>query len=611
MHYYTLDFSRQNQHFIDITLSFVAQKGNPILWLPTWIAGSYLIREFAKHITSVSYSTQDGDPKRARKLTKNRWQLQANADEHIQVTYSVYCFDSSIRACFVDSERIFLNFSSLLLGIDGQKDSPCCIKLLLNKAFMHLNSSDKTPKTIACGLPYRIQDDGQDSTIGYIFDTLAFVDSDEQKDTKALTTFDSYDYPITIDHQDTINFAINHHAKIIPHVMYLSGSYVTDRPLLGKHLQSICQAYHDWLDFLPFNDYTFMTHATQKDYGGLEHINSTALIIPRDNLYNASGELSYAYLDFLSLCSHEYFHAWWVKSVRPDVMMTSDLQSEGYTTLLWIFEGFTSYVDDFMLLQSGIIDADTYLNLMAKQITRYLNNGGRDMQSLEESSFDAWIKLYRPDENSPNSTTSYYNKGMIVALLLDLLLIEHDARLFDVIKVCVAHANNENRLFGLSDSYFDTLMYQFLPKIVWDNFKADYIKGAKPVPLLTALACDNIHTELTKTVIPYGLKVSDHTRGLLINQVDNQASGAQAGLSVNDVIVAIEGLVADTALLARAKHYYKDRSCLQFHVLRGDRLLHFLVDNTQECPMLISKTVLSATNSQLLNRFTDKTQQSL
>lgn len=564
--HYQLDFSRHNLHFVDVKATFIAANDNLVLWLPTWIAGSYLIREFAKHLSAVHYKTRQGDWQRAKKVSKNAWQLAIKHGDTVSVCYSVYCFDRSIRSAYIDSERIFVNFSSLLLNTTPSM--ACDITLIVPKQFIQKNN-----KTLACALPFN--EDTDQSMVHYRFSGGQDV-----------SVFDSYDYPLTIAHHQYTTFTVQNKTTIKHHA-YFSGRFDSDLDKLGKNLQTICQAYHDWLGVSPFDEYTFMTHATKNDYGGLEHINSTALITPRDDLDNrGDGKPSPAYLRFLGLCSHEYFHAWWVKSVRPDVMMTSDLQSEAYTPLLWVFEGFTSYIDDLMLYKSGIIGQEQYQRLVGEQLVRYLNTDGVAHQSLAESSFDAWIKFYRPDENSPNSTVSYYNKGMVVSLLLDLLLIEHGIRLFDVIKhFCDQIPQRADKKVAMGEALLDETMALFLPKARWDDFKRQYIDGVNALPLTAYFKKHSISIDIQYKDEPFGLVVEKTAKGLAIKQVSNDGAATQ-GLSVGDVIVAIDGLFAET--LAGHKN-----DTLSFLILRQDELLHFDIDNKASHPKRVDKVVLS------------------
>lgn len=561
---YRLDFSRHNLHFVDIQATFFAGSDNPTLWLPTWVAGSYLIREFAKHVSAVLYQVGDSDWQRAKKLSKNRWQLTAKKGDSLSISYSVYCFDRSIRSAYIDSERIFVNFSSLLLSTTPSM--ACDIELVIPKAF-----ADKDNKTLACALPFT--KDTDQAMVCYRFDGG-----------QNFSVFDSYDYPLTIAKHSYVSFDVVND-KCITHHCYFSGRFDSDLDKLSRDLQTICQAYHDWLGVTPFEHYTFMTHATKSDYGGLEHINSTALITPRKDLYNMRQDLT-DYVNFLGLCSHEYFHAWWVKSVRPDVMMDSDLTQEAYTPLLWVFEGFTSYIDDLMLYKSGVIDERCYHQLMGAQLVRYLNTDGVAHQSVAESSFDTWIKLYRPDENSPNSTVSYYNKGAVVSLLLDLLLIEHGHRLFDVIK----HFSDQiqqtkNRQVAMSEASLDEAMGQFLPKAVWSGFKRHYIDGVTPLPLAAYFEKHGIAIDIQYKDEPFGLVVEKTKKGLTIKQVNNEGAATQ-GLSVGDVIVAIDGLFAETLV-------GHTNDTLSFTLFRQDELLHFTIDNNSPHPKRVDKVVLS------------------
>lgn len=563
IHAYTIDFKEFNSHFVNVTYRFNATSDNPTIWLPTWIAGSYLIREFSKNISQVLYAVGDGNKQRAEKISKNRWQIMAKAGDSIVVSYPAYCYDLSVRTAYVDSERIFGNFSSLLL-MTGDGDEPCQIDLKIPKAFYTKNAG----AVIACGLKHQALDDKGDTI--YRFDKLP--------NGQPLTAFESNDFPFEIAVQSVFDFATTCNGKAYPHRFFIAGQFDCDESQLKKDVQAICQSYADTLGWMPFDDYTFMTYASKNDYGGLEHINSTALVTPRDDLPmgETDGKLSDEYLRYLGLCSHEYFHSWWVKSVRPDVMMTSRLQDEAYTPLLWVFEGFTSYIDDLMLYVSGRVDKAQYFELLASQISRYLNTLGRFEQTVAESSFDAWIKLYRPDENSQNSTVSYYNKGAIVAWGLDLLLADYGYRLFDVVREFVGFAKNApNARFGMDNANLDTVMEKFLPSAVWVEFRDNYVKGVSNIPFEKWLNKQGVTLNINTKDEPFGIVCESNAGGLLIKRLHPKASASVAGLSANDTIIAIDGLKADTKGLQKALVKAKQGKSIHIHAFRRDMLLEF------------------------------------
>lgn len=564
---YTLDFSQFHHHIVQVTLKFRAPTDAPTLWLPTWLAGSYLIREFAQHISHVHYCVEDTVPQRAPKHNKNTWQLpDVHAGQMVTVTYPVYCYDVSVRTAYVDGTRLFGNFSSLLLMPTGLEMAPCVIDLNA-KAFLKA----KPDSVLVCGLAHR------DTANGYRLDTLPNGD--------ALSAFAALDFPFEIAPQVALSFLVQSTHQDHPHRVFISGKCAFDDTRLTRDAQKICQSYADLLGWLPFAHYTFMAHATGKDYGGLEHINSTALIIPRGDLPSCLEQQlpSADYQRLLGLMSHEYFHAWWVKSVRPEVMIDSMLQSEAYTTLLWVFEGFTSYVDDLMLYISGVIDTDSYLTLVAEQINRYLNTHGRHVQSVAESSFDAWIKLYRPNENSTNSSISYYNKGALIALCLDLMISEHSdgkASLFDVIRHFVKLAEHaEQARYGMSETSLDTVMTNYLPAATWQAFRDAHIYGVAELPVLTLLGASGISVSQTQQhANPFGLYTESSAQGLKVSRIHPDGAAAKAGLSAHDVIVAIDGFKADAALLARHERLAQaENRDVHIHAFRRDVLMCFTV----------------------------------
>ncbi|MDO4896393.1 MAG: PDZ domain-containing protein [Moraxella sp.] len=561
---YELNFNQYHDHLVHVNLTFTAPTDSPTLWLPTWIAGSYLVREFAKHIAQVSYHTDTDHI--AQKTNKNTFVLpHVKQGDIVNVSYDVYCHDLSVRTAFVDNTRIFGNFTSLLLMVSSQEQSPCQISLSVPQAFLAQNPSTH----LASGLKH--QTHTSDDGVVYVFDDVV--------------AFDSYDYPFEIGTQSVFDFDVMVGDKAVNHRFFIAGRHQANLVRLKNDVAKICQSYTDWLGDVPFDDYTFMTMATGSEYGGLEHINSTALITPRTDLPSTleSDEPSADYQRFLGLCSHEYFHAWWVKSVKPDVMMDNDLTQESYTPLLWVFEGFTSYLDDLMLLRSGVINKDSYLKLLTAQLNRYTQTDGRHYQSVAESSFDTWIKLYRPDENTQNQSVSYYNKGALVALCLDLMLIKSGHRLFDVVKVFYDKAQKSpDKRYGLTTDELGVVIADMMGADKWQAFYDDYVIGTKEMPLIQLLGSVNIDTHQTSKPKTWGMNIKDDPIGLKITHIHRDSMASGAGLSFNDVIVAIDGIKADKDHLERtAKLAYHTKSDVKLHVFRRDELMMFTITSGQ------------------------------
>lgn len=588
--FYQFDFARFLEHLVNVALTFTADTDAPSLWLPAWIPGSYLMREFARNITAVHYEIldsqtlknqtldsqlTDSDKKtntyRAQKTDKNTWQLpEALAGQRIRVLYEVYCYDLSVRTAYVDQQRLYGNFTSLALAIDGQEQKAVEVDLIVPAEF--LADKDASRVRLACGLE-AVQSQSA---------TQIRSDKPQIYHLQADSYHELIDHPFEIAEQDSFDFIIQDDShQTLSHHFYLSGSHNANMGRLQQDVTQICQTYLDWLGDAPFNDYTFMTFASGQDYGGLEHINSTSLITPRRDLPSIDEPKvpSSDYQRFLGLCSHEYFHAWWVKTVRPDVMLNVDLRREAFTPLLWVFEGFTSYIDDFMLQASGVIDKASYLKLLAEQINRYYQTPGRAHQSVAESSFDAWIKLYRNDENTGNAGISYYNKGALVALCLDLTLLAKSAgryRLFDVIKAFYSKAKqNDNKRIGISSADMGAVIGQFMPLADWEAFERHYVNGVEELPLETLLTENGIkiHTNTKETAdknIPWGMRYSETPLGLKVNRVSRNSAAAKAGISAHDVIIAIDGIKADTKQLATLSTATRPVQC---HLFRRDELI--------------------------------------
>ncbi|NIE97889.1 M61 family metallopeptidase [Acinetobacter sp. Tr-809] len=537
MLHYQIEFDDYRQHLIHVTLRFLANP-NQELWLPTWIPGSYLIREFSKHIESVKASDEAGRLLTIKKTEKNRWRLFNTDHELITVEYDVYAYDLSVRGAYVDQTRLYVNPACVCLGLIDQEQAACELELFLPDELKHFQ--------IATGLPSKSLVKGRFTLKAENYDQL--IDS-----------------PFELADQSRFSFE----AHGIPHEFVISGKHNTNLSRLEADIQKICQAEINMFGSAPFQNYTFMTMATGNSYGGLEHCNSTSLITPRDDLPKAdeTEEPSKDYQRFLGLCSHEYFHSWLVKFIRPENFANYDLHKEAYTSLLWIFEGFTSYYDDLILLRSGVISQKSYLELLKAQIDRYLQNPGRSIQSVSESSFDAWIKFYRQDENSNNAGTSYYNKGSLVALCLDLGLRLRGSNLDALMRRLYENTQN-----GIQVN--DRTIFELCNELTGDNWIEQInhlINTTDELPL------DQLFPEFGLSynikddkALPFGLKVADKAEGVVVQQLRRDSAAAQAGLSANDVIIAIDGIKASEKLLAK---YAKQKGCFTVYAFRRDELL--------------------------------------
>ncbi|MBJ8552560.1 M61 family metallopeptidase [Acinetobacter bereziniae] len=556
MLHYQIEFDDYRQHLIHVTLRFLA---NPtqVLSLPTWIPGSYLIREFSKHIESVKAYDEAGRQLKINKFEKNKWRLYNTDHELITVEYDVYAYDLSVRGAYVDQSRLYVNPACVCLGLQDQQDSAIEVEVFLPEELKHFQ--------LATGLVSKSLVKGRFTL-------------------KADHYAQLIDAPFELAEQTRFSFEANG----IPHEFVVSGQHAMNAERMKQDLEKICSTEISMFGSAPFEDYTFMTMATGNSYGGLEHPNSTSLITPRSDLpkLNEPEEPSTDYQRFLGLCSHEYFHSWLVKFIRPENFANYDLDQEGYTSLLWIFEGFTSYYDDLILYRSGVISQASYLSLLKGQIDRYLQNPGRFIQSVSESSFDAWIKFYRQDENSNNAGTSYYNKGCLVALSLDLGLRLRGSSLDALMRRLYENTQkgiqvNERTIVELCNE---------LTGSNWIEQINHLINTTDELPLDQLFPEFGLSYRLkNEKALPFGLKLVDKPEGVLIQQARREGTGAIAGLSANDVIVAIDGLKASEKLLSQ---YSKQQDRFTVYAFRRDEFMQFELQGGEIDLTTVELTVL-------------------
>ena len=393
--HYRIEAADPHARLFTVTLTVAHPQEQQELSLPVWIPGSYLVREFSKNLQRLS--AQQGRRVPLLQLDKHRWRATCRTDRPLVLTYEVCAYDSSVRTAWLDASRGFFNGTSVCLRVHGQEDAPHALEVASTAATAHWS--------VATGLtPQSIDKRG--------FGVYAASHYDELVDCPVeMGTFWSGQFT----------------ACGVAHRFVVAGAAPSfDGKRLLADTQKICEtAIRFWhgKGKPPIKNYLFMLNAVHDGYGGLEHRNSTALICGRRDLpRTGEARASDGYTTLLGLISHEYFHTWNVKRLRPAEFFRYDYSQENYTELLWFFEGFTSYYDDLLLRRAGLIDDANYLKLLAKATNQVLQTPGRSVQTVAQASFDAWVKYYRQDENTPNATVSYYTKGSLVALCLDLTL---------------------------------------------------------------------------------------------------------------------------------------------------------------------------------------------
>ncbi len=391
---YRIELADTAAHRYRVTLTLAHPAAEQVFSLPVWIPGSYLVREFAKQLSRLT-ARQGKRELAVEQLDKASWRVRCSGRAALVLSYDVYAFDASVRTAWLDSQRAFFNASSLCLRAHGREAQAHRIELA------------GLPRGWRVATEMRGAEDGSWQTSNY--DELL-------------------DHPFEIGPHWQGEFV----AAGVPHRIVVAGAWPSfDGERLLADVQRICEAQIGFWGAAPFERYSFLLWAVDEGHGGLEHRASTALICARRELPTVAEAAAPSdnYARLLGLFSHEYFHAWNVKRLRPAEFASFDYQRENYTELLWFFEGFTSYYDELMLRRAGLVDGPRYLKLLAASINGVLASPGRHVQPLAMASFEAWTKYYRPDENSVNATSNYYAQGALVALCLDLSLRLHKSSL--------------------------------------------------------------------------------------------------------------------------------------------------------------------------------------
>ncbi|VWM16797.1 M61 family metallopeptidase [Burkholderia lata] len=527
--------------------------------LPVWIPGSYLVREFARNIVTLGAFNDAGRKVRIAKTDKHTWQA-APVNGALTLRYDVYAWDLSVRSAYLDEAGGFFNATAVFLSVAGREDAPCEVDIAkpAGAAFRAWRVGTSLPE-------------GR-GTKRYGFGAYRASNYDELSD-----------HPVTIGEFALATFD----AHGVPHDIVIAGRVTQlDMERLRTDLKRVCEAqialFEPKSKKAPMDRYVFMTLAVSDGYGGLEHRASTALICNRTDLpVKGRPETTEGYRTYLGLCSHEYFHTWNVKRIKPAAFVPYDLSKENYTSLLWLFEGFTSYYDDLMLVRSGLMSQDEYFAALGRTVGGVLRGTGRLKQSVAESSFDAWIKYYRQDENATNAIVSYYTKGSLVALAFDLAIraqTRNKKSLDDVMRLLWQRYGRDfyrGKQAGVEENEVESLI-EAATGVALGRLFADAVHGTRDLPLAellepfgVTLAPDVANGATAKPTIGARLRGgADCT----FAAVYEGGAAHRAGLSAGDTLIAVDGLrVTGTnldALLAR----YRPGDKVEVHAFRRDEL---------------------------------------
>ena len=501
---FILSFSEPQAHYVDVEIHISGFQDHDFidLKMPVWAPGSYLVREYAKNVERLKAVSKDSQPISDDKISKNTWRIYHEGQDCI-IRYSVYAFEVSVRTSFIDASRAFLSPVGTFMYIDGYLDLSSTVQIVLPAAWTKIST----------GLP---RHNSENVFFASNFDIL-------------------FDSPIEIGNQDTWTFDVDG----ILHECAMVGVADYDKNQLTQDISTIVREENKIWGTNPNDYYLFITHNFQNGSGGLEHLNSTILAASR-----FAYSQSTSYKNYLSLVAHEYFHLWHVKRLRPIELGPFDYDQENYTTGLWIIEGFTSYYDNLIIRRCGFYDEREYLQKLAIDFNTVYNRPGHLLQSAARSSYDTWIKQYRPDENSHNVSISYYNKGAMHTVALDIKILHEtqgQLRLDDVLRKAYEHFYLiENR--GFTEQEFQHLAEQVtgldLSEIFEAAHTADHIDYNQYFNLV---GYEMIDRSEENNHVTLGVKIGSNDSKTVVKQVDRDSGAWLGGLNVDDELIAING----------------------------------------------------------------------
>ncbi len=508
---FEVSFREPQAHYADIKMEIDDVNGDYLdVKMPVWAPGSYLVREFPKNVEGFEAKDANGKALVSKKVTKNTWRISTKGVRDLIVNYRVYAFEVSVRTSFVDASHAFLSPTGIFMYVDNQ----------INRSAEVLVNPHPSWNKISTGLKEK---EGHANTyLAANFDIL-------------------FDAPIEVGNQDVFHFT----AAGVPHEVAMVGGGNYNKERLSKDMAKIVESATKIFGESPNDKYVFIVHNYHAGGGGLEHLNSTVLGASRFSYGTENG-----YKSFLGLVAHEYFHLWNIKRLRPEALGPFNYDEENYTTNLWIGEGFTAYYDNLLVRRTGFYTEDLYLQSLAADVAAVENRPGNQIQSLSESSFDAWIKYYRPDENSLNSVVSYYNKGALIAMMTDIKILHATKgakRLDDVMREAYNTFYKEKGL-GYSDAAFKALAEKVAGTSLDDIYDLVNHAGSPDYnKYLQFVGMELVNLNAGYETPDLGVKTAASEGKLIVQSVVRGGGAWDGGINVKDELIAINGYRIDAA----------------------------------------------------------------
>lgn len=502
---YTVTFPEALAHYVNIRMTITGLQQHTVdVKMPVWTPGSYLIREFAKNVEGFT-AQADGKSLNAYKTSKNTWRVENGTSTTVELNYRVYCFEVSVRTSMVTASAAFLSTSGLFLYPDKMLNQPSTIHIIPYAGWQKVSTSLE-----------RVNED-QFTLYSPDYDIL-------------------FDSPIEVGNQDVFGFETGG----VKYDIAMCGGGNYDKERLKKDFAKMIDVQTAIFGDNPNKYYVFIVHNYLKGGGGLEHLSSTVLGATRDGYTNEG-----TYHNFLTLAAHEHFHLWNVKRLRPIALGPFDYENENYTTDLWIAEGFTTYYQGLIIRRTGLYPPQDFLNIMGADMSLVDNQPGTKIQSLSSASFDAWIKYYRPNENSNNTSMSYYNKGAVIAMLLDLQIIHHNkaAKSLDDVMKYMYDEYYKVKKRGYTDAEFKAVLERYTGQDLTDFYKK-YINGVDSIDYSHYLnyAGYKVVNKLANNNDAYlGVNVTPNGGRNNVVSIVRDSPAWIYGISANDEIIAIDG----------------------------------------------------------------------